>query len=59
MTTHKIGIVLYHNGQEVKIFKDIWETMTWFHETQNNSMHFCLMYQGYEIKEVVGEQVSN
>ena len=59
MTTNKIGIVLYRNGEEVKIFKDVWETMAWFHETQNRSMYFCLTYLGYELKEVVGEPVLN
>ena len=57
--THKIGIVIYRNGQELGVFKDTWEAMKWFHEHEDRSMFFSLKYLGYQIQEVLGEPVSN
>ena len=54
---NKIAIVLYRNGEELGIFKDIWQVMEWFHNHEDRSMFFSLKYLGYSMKEVTGEPV--
>jgi len=54
-----IGIILYHHGKEVAVFKDIWEVMDWFHTQGNSSMFFSLTHLGYTVKEVQGEPITN